>query len=137
MVLKKQHDGATPALARLSRREQQIMEIVYQRGRVTAAEVMEAMPDPPTYSAVRASLRVLEDKGHIRHEAEEMKYVYMPVVAPDRARKSAVKHLMDTLFAQSPGELMSALLDVSARTMTDDELNRMAAMIEKARKEGR
>ena len=80
---------------------------------------------------------MLEDKGHIRHEAEDMKYVYMPVLAPEKARKSAVKHLMDTFFAESPGELMSALLDVSARKLTDGELDRMAAMIEKARKEGR
>lgn len=136
MVLKKLHDGPV-SLSRLSRRERQVMEIVYQRGKVTAAEVMEAMPDSPSYSAVRASLRVLEEKGHLRHEAEDLKYVYLPTVTPEKARKSAVKHLLETLFSESPGELMSALMDVSARQLTDAELDRMSAMIDKARQEGK
>jgi len=124
-------------MARLSRRERQVMEIIYQRGKVTAAEVMEAMTDSPSYSAVRASLRVLEEKGHIRHEAEELRYVYLPVITPEKARQSAVKHLLNTLFSESPGELMSALLDVSAKQLTDAELDRMSKLIEKARKEGK
>ena len=136
MVLKNQHDGAA-ILSRLSRRERQVMEIIYQRGKVTAAEVMGAMIDRPSYSAVRASLRVLEEKGHIRHEAKDLKYVYLPTVTPEKARKSAVKHLLNTLFSESPGELMSALLDVSARQLTKAELDRMSALIEKARKEGK
>lgn len=136
MVLKNQQDDGT-TLSRLSRRERQVMEIIYQRGKVTGAEVMEAMADRPSYSAVRASLRVLEAKGHIRHEAEDLKYVYLPIVTPEKARKSAVKHLLKTLFSESPGELMSALLDVSARQLTKAELDRMSALIEKARKEGK
>ena len=136
MVLKNQQDGGT-TLTQLSRRERQVMEIIYQRGKVSAAEVMEAMADRPSYSAVRASLRVLEAKGHLRHEAEDLKYVYMPTVTPEKARKSAVKHLLNTLFSESPGELMSALLDVSARQLTEAELDRMAALIEKAREEGK
>ena len=136
MVLKNQQDSGT-TLTRLSRRERQVMEIIYQRGKVSAAEVMEAMADRPSYSAVRASLRVLEAKGHIRHEAEDLKYVYLPIVTPEKARKSAVKHLLKTLFSESPGELMSALLDVSARQLTKSELDRMSALIEKARKEGK
>ena len=136
MVLKNQQDDGT-TLTRLSRRERQVMEIIYQRGKVSAAEVMEAMADRPSYSAVRASLRVLEEKGHLRHKAEDLKYVYMPTVTPEKARKSAVKHLLNTLFSESPGELMSALLDVSARQLTEAELDRMSALIEKARAEGK
>jgi len=136
MVLKNQQDTGT-TMSRLSRRERQVMEIIYQRGKVSAAEVMEAMSDRPSYSAVRASLRVLEEKGHIRHEAEDLRYVYVPVITPEKARKSAVKHLLDTLFSESPGELMSALLDVSSTQLTEAELDRMSKMIDKARKEGK
>lgn len=125
------------SLPKLSRRERQIMDIVYQRGKATAAEVLDALPDPPSYSAVRASLRVLEEKGHIRHEEADLKYVYLPVVTPEKAAKSAVKHLLDTFFGESPGELMAALLDVSARKLTREELDRMTALIDKARKEGK
>ena len=121
----------------LSRRERQIMDVLHRQGRASAADIEAALPDAPSYSAVRASLRVLEAKGHIRHEAEDLKYVYLPIVTPEKARKSAVKHLLKTLFSESPGELMSALLDVSARQLTKAELDRMSALIEKARKEGK
>jgi predicted transcriptional regulator len=121
----------------LSRRERQIMDILYQRGKLSASEVREAMPDAPSYSAVRAMLRVLEDKGHVKHQAEGLRYVYGPVVPRDRAKRSAVKHLLDTFFHESPEQVVAALLDVSVARLTRDELDRMAAMIEKAKKEGK
>ena len=121
----------------LSRRERQIMDILYQRGKASAAEVREAMPDPPSYSAVRAMLRVLEEKGHAKHQAEGLKYVYVPLVAADKARRSAVKHLMETFFQDSPEKIVAALLDVSSRRLTREELDRMAEMIEQAKREGK
>jgi len=125
------------ALAGLSRRERQIMDVLYQRGKASAAEVREAMEDAPSYSAVRAMLRVLEEKGHVRHQAEGLKYVFVPTVNRDKAKRSAVKHLLETFFTDSPDQVVAALLDVSSRRMTREELDRMAEMIEKARREGR
>lgn len=125
------------ALGGLSRRERQIMEILYQRGKASASEVREAMEDAPSYSAVRAMLRVLEDKGHVRHQEEGLKYVYAPVVAREKAKRSAVKHLLETFFAGSPEQAVAALLDVSATRLTPEELDRMAGLIEKARREGK
>jgi len=121
----------------LSRRERQIMDILYQRGKASAAEVREAMPDAPGYSAVRAMLRVLEEKGHVRHQEEGLKYVYLPVVAREKAKRSAVKHLLATFFNDSPEQIVAALLDVSSTRLTRQELDRMAAMIEEAREEGK
>lgn len=121
----------------LSRRERQIMDILYQRGKASASDVREAMPDPPSYSAVRAMLRVLEEKGHVKHQAEGLKYVYVPTVARDKAKRSAVKHLLDTFFKESPEQVVAALLDVSATRLTREELDRMSEMIEKAKSEGR
>jgi predicted transcriptional regulator len=121
----------------LSRRERQIMDILYRRGKASAADVREAMDDPPSYSAVRAMLRVLEGKGHVRHQEEGLKYVYTPVVARDKAKRSVVRHLLDTFFNGSAEQAMAALLDVSASKLTDEELKRMSGMIEKARQEGR
>jgi BlaI family transcriptional regulator, penicillinase repressor len=123
--------------AGLSRRERQIMDILYQRGKSSAAEVLEAMPDAPSYSAVRAMLRVLEEKGHIRHQAENLKYVYLPTVPRDKAKRSAVKHLVDTFFSDSPDQIVAALLDVSSTRLTREDLDRMAQMIEKAKREGK
>jgi BlaI family transcriptional regulator, penicillinase repressor len=125
------------ALAGLSRRERQIMEILYQRGKASASDVREAMNDAPGYSAVRAMLRVLEEKGHLKHESEGLKYVYAPVINRDRAKRSAVKHLVDTFFRDSPEQVVASLLDVSSRRLTPEELDRMAEMIDKARKEGK
>ena len=113
------------------------MEILYQRGKASAQDVRAAMPDAPTYSAVRALLRVLEDKGHIEHQNEGLKYVFSPVVKRDKAKRSAVKHLVDTFFRDAPEQVVAALLDVSAKRLSNEELDRMAAMIEKAKKEGR
>jgi BlaI family transcriptional regulator, penicillinase repressor len=125
------------ALAGLSRRERQIMDVLYKRGKASAAEVREAIEDPPSYSAIRAMLRVLEEKGHVRHQAEGLKYVYVPTVNRDKAKRSAVKHLMDTFFSDSPDQVVAALLDVSSRRLTREELDRMAEMIERAKKEGK
>ena len=113
------------------------MDILYQRGKSSASEVRQALPDPPSYSAVRAMLRILEEKGHVRHQAEGLKYVYLPTVARDKAKRSAVKHLLDTFFDDSPEQIVAALLDVSSTRLTREELDRMAEMIEQAKKEGR
>jgi predicted transcriptional regulator len=125
------------ALAGLSRRERQIMEILFQRGKASASEVREAMEDAPSYSAVRAMLRVLEEKGHLKHQAEALRYVYVPVVTREKAKRSAVKHLLDTFFSDSPEQVVAALLDVSSKRLTHEELDRMAEMIEKAKREGK
>jgi predicted transcriptional regulator len=121
----------------LSRRERQIMDILYQKGRASVSEVREAMADAPGYSAVRAMLRVLEEKGHIRHEEEGLKYAYLPTVGRERAKKSAVKHLLDTFFNNSPEQIVAALLDVSSTHLTREELDRMSELIDKAKKEGK
>ena len=125
------------ALTGLSRRERQIMETLYRDGKPSVSQVMEAMEDAPGYSAVRAMMRVLEEKGHVRHQAEGLKYVYLPVVAREKAKRSAVKHLLDTFFSEAPEQVVAALLDVSSNRLTAEELDRMAAMIDKARKEGK
>ena len=121
----------------LSRRERQIMDILYQRGKASANDVREAMPDAPSYSAVRAMLRVLEEKGHVKHQAEGLKYVYVPTLARDKAKRSAVKHLLDTFFKESPEQVVAALLDVSSTRLSREELDRMSEMIEKAKREGK
>src|SRR5499427_8344383 len=120
----------------LSRRERQIMDILYQRGRATAQEILDGMPDPPTYSAVRAKLRVLEEKGHIRHEEEALRYVYLPVVARDAARKSALRHMVSTFFAGSVQDTVAALLDLSTANLKSADLDRITELIEQAKKEG-
>ena len=121
----------------LSRRERQIMDILYQRGKASASEVREAMEAAPGYSAVRAMLRVLEEKGHVKHQAEGLKYVYVPVVARDKAKRSAVKHVMETFFNGSAEQIVAALLDVSSTRLTREELDRMSEMIEQAKQEGK
>src|ERR1700676_71691 len=123
------------ALTGLSRRERQIMDILYQRGKASVSEVREAMDDAPGYSAVRTLMRVLEEKGHVKHKAEGLKYVYLPTIAQEKAKRSAVKHLLDTFFKGSPEQIVAALLDVSSTRLTREELDRMSAMIEKAKKE--
>jgi len=118
----------------LSRRERQILDILYARGRSTAAEIQSALPDPPSYSATRALLRVLEQKGHARHEVDGPRYVFLPVVPPGRARRSALKHVVRTFFNGSAGEAVVALLDDRAKLAPED-LDRIAALIERARQE--
>ncbi len=120
----------------LSRRERQIMDILYRTGRASAQEILDAMPDPPTYSAVRAKLRVLEEKGHVRHQEERLRYVYVPAVARETARKSALRHMVSTFFEGSVQDTVAALLDLSAANLKREELDRIARLIEQARKEG-
>ena len=121
----------------LSRRERQIMDAIYRLGRATAAEVLENMPEPPGYSAVRAMLRLLEEKGYVRHEQQGPRYVYVPTLSRDKARQSALKQLVQTFFDNSTEQTVSALLDISKSRMSDEELERLSVLIEKARKEGR
>lgn len=113
------------------------MDVLYRKGRVTAAEIMAELPDPPGNSAIRAMLRVLEEKKHIRHEAEDLRYVYMPVVPRDKARKSALKHVVETFFDGSTEQAVATLLNVSAQDLKTEDFDWLAALIEKARKEGR
>src|SRR5215204_1618342 len=121
----------------LSRRERQMMDILYARGRATAAEIHEALPDAPTYSAVRAKLRVLEEKGHVRHEEESMRYVYVPTLARDTARRSALRHVVSTFFEGSVEQAVAALLDLSSAKLNDRELDRIASLVEEAKKESK
>jgi BlaI family transcriptional regulator, penicillinase repressor len=122
---------------RLSRRERQIMDLLYQLGEATAAEVQERLPDPPSYSAVRAMLRILEEKGHVRHTEDGPRYVFAPVVARDTARKSAVTHLLRTFFDGSVEQAMTALLDATDRKLSTAEVDRLAALIEQRKRDGR
>lgn len=120
----------------LSRRERQIIDIIYKHGRATAAEVQAALPDPPSYSAVRAMLRILEEKGHLRHQQDGPRYVYLPTVERDNAKKSAMRHVLQTFFDGSASQAISALLDDPRAKFSDEELDRLARMIDKARKGG-
>ncbi len=126
---------AKSLLGNLSRRERQIMDVLFQRGRATAAEVQDALAEPPSYSAVRALLRILEEKGHIRHEADGPRYVYLPRHDRDKARQSAMKHLVTTFFDGSTGDAVAALLGSDGPRLGPDELDRLAAMITSARRE--
>jgi predicted transcriptional regulator len=119
----------------LSRRERQIMDIIYARGQATAAEVTAALPDPPSYSAVRALLRILEQKGHLRHQQDGPRYVFLPTVSRDRARRSALRNLVRTFFDGSSAQAAAALIDQAQ--LSDEEFDRLAELIDKARKEGR
>lgn len=120
----------------LSRRERQILDILYQRGQATAAEVQSALPEPPSYSAVRALLRILEEKGHVRHDQDGPRYVYLPIVTRDNAQRSAMRHLLQTFFDGSAEQAISALLDDSTAKLSHAELDRLARMIDTARKSG-
>ena len=120
----------------LSRRERQIMDVIYKLGKATAAEVHERLPDQPTYSTVRAKLRVLEEKGYVRHEEQGPRYLFIPTTPRDKARRSALQHLVDTFFGGSTEQVVATLLDSSASRLSDAELDRLSEMIEKARKEG-
>jgi predicted transcriptional regulator len=122
--------------AALSRRERQIMDILFRQGRATAAEVMAELPSEPTYSTVRTQLRVLEQKGHVRHEDDGVRFVYMPVVARHAARKSALRHMVETFFDGSPEKAVAALLGSEGAKLSAEQLDRIATLIEKARKDG-
>ena len=121
----------------LSRREREIMDVIYRTGRATAAEVLDQLADPPSYSAVRALLRVLEEKGHLRHEEDGPRYVFVPTVPRERARASALRQLLHTFFDGSTEQAVAALLDLSSTRLSDAELARLSQLIADARKEGR
>ena len=125
------------ALSSLSRRERQIMEVLYRDRQATASEVLAALPDPPGYSAGRAMLRVLENKGHVRHVADGTRYVYLPTLARDRAGRPALASVLETFFDGSTEKAVAALLDLSRQDLSEQELDRMAQLIEQARLEGR
>lgn len=127
---------ADPLTTQLSRRERQIMDIIYRHGKGTAAEVLAELPEPPGYSAVRAMLRLLEEKGHIRHEQDGPRYVYTPTVNRDKARRSAMRHLVRTFFDGSTEDAVAALLQNDS-AISEAELERLSQLIEGARKEGR
>lgn len=113
------------------------MDVIYSRGRATVAEVREGLPDPPTYSAVRALLRILEEKGHLRHEQDGPRFVFLPTVPAAKARESALRHLLETFFDGSAEGAVAALLDLEAGELSAEEFDRLAEKIEQARGEGR
>jgi predicted transcriptional regulator len=120
----------------LTRRERQIMDVLFRRGRATAAEVMDELTGEPSYSTVRTQLRVLEDKGHVRHEEDGVRFIYMPAVARHAARKSALRHLVETFFDGSSEKAVAALLGGEGSKLSDEQLDRIAELIARARKEG-
>jgi len=119
----------------LAKRERQILEIVYSLGRASVTDVLEHLPDLPSYSTVRKMLSILEDKGHVRHIEQDRRYVYLPTRSKSEARRSSLKHLMDSLFDSSAESVVSALLDISDANMSDDDLRRLTGLIEQHRKE--
>jgi predicted transcriptional regulator len=121
----------------LSRRERQIMDVIYRMERATAAEVMDRLPDPPSYSAVRALLRVLEEKGHLRHEQDGPRYVFVPTVPRSAASRSALSQMVSTFFGGSVTQTMAALLDISGPRLSQGELQRLSELIDQAKQEGR
>ena len=119
----------------LSRRERQILDILYAKGVASAADVQESLPDPPSYSAVRALLRILEEKGHARHETRGQRYVYLPMEPRESARTSALSRIVKTFFDGSAAQAAAALVD--SGSLSEEDLNKLASLIERARKEGR
>ena len=121
----------------LSRREREMMNIIFARGQATATEVLEALADPPSYSAVRATLRILEQKGHLKHHHDGTRYVYIPTLNREKVRLSALDQLLTTFFDGSAANVVATLIEKQKGNMTDDELDRLSVLIEQARKEGR
>jgi len=124
-----------PPAAHLSRRERQIMDVLYQAGKGTAADVRAGLPEAPSYSAVRTMLRILEEKGHVRHELDGPRYVYIPVVARDKAKRSALKHVVNTFFDGSSAQVMAALFELSPRELGDEDIARLRRLIDNAKKD--
>lgn len=121
----------------LSRREREIMDIIYESGGASVAQVLERIPDPPSYSAVRALLRVLEEKGHLTHIQEGPRYIYFPTLPREEARQNALKHVMQTFFGNSTEDAVAALLNISEGTLSETDYKRLSELIKKAQKEGR
>ena len=127
----------TTARPPLARRERQIMDLIYRLGRASAAEVADGLSDPPSYSTIRALLRVLETKGHLKHEIDGPRYVYVPIVPRERARESALRQIVNTFFDGSSAAAAAALLDLSDTRMDQTELKRLAGLVAQAKREGR
>lgn len=125
------------APAGLTKRERAIMDVLYRLGRATAAEVLAELAGSPHYSTVRTQLRVLEEKGHVRHESDGLRYVYLPTVARHTARRAALRHLVDTFFEGSAASAVTALLGRDGGRLTDEDLDRIDALVRSARKEGK
>ncbi len=123
-----------PLQHKLSRRERQIMDILFRRGEASVAEVQEDLPNPPGYSAVRTHLRILEEKGHVTHRQEGPRYVYRPALAKDKAKRTALHHLVETFFNGSAEQAMAALLDDDSSRLSESELKRLSSLVEEARK---
>ena len=121
----------------LSRRERQIMDVIYELKEATVLQVLERLPDPPGYSAVRALIRVLERKGHLTHRRDGPRYVYSPLVAKEKARRNALRHVIRTFFDGSTESVMAALLDISEKNLSEDDYLRLRELIDRARREGR
>lgn len=121
----------------LGRRERQIVEVVYRLGRASVNDVLDNLPDPPSYSSVRAMLRILESKGHLKHEQEGPRYVYLPAVRGDRASRSALDHLVRTFFGGSTSRALAALLEDRDARLSDEDIERLSKLIQKTRKQGR
>jgi len=121
----------------LGRRERQIVEVLYRLGKASVAEVLAELPDPPSYSAVRGMLTLLEEKGYVRHKRDGMRYVYTPVIAPAKARRSALRQLVSTFFEGSPIAAAAALLEMSGEELSAEERDQLSALIARREKEGR
>ena len=126
-----------PLHADLGRRERQIVEVVYRLGRASVNDVLENLPDPPSYSSVRAMLRILESKGHLKHEQDGPRYVYLPAIRRDAARRSALQHLVRTFFGGSASRAMAALLEDRDVLLSEEDVERLSKLIQKTRKQGR
>ncbi|HXV75862.1 MAG TPA: BlaI/MecI/CopY family transcriptional regulator [Candidatus Polarisedimenticolaceae bacterium] len=129
---KKQQEGS-----RLSRREREVMDIIYRAGEATVTEVLEAIEQPPSYSAVRSTLNILEAKGHLRHRHEGNRYVYLPTRTRAEARRSALVHVLDTFFDGSAADAVTALLEEQGTELNQEEIERLSRLIRQARREGR
>lgn len=127
----------TSALNQLSRRERQIMDVVYRMGKTSVSDVLERLPDPPSYSAVRALMRILEEKGHLKHEQDGPRYVYLPTVPRLAAQGDALSHMVRTFFGGSTEAAVAALLELPENGLSQDELSRLSRLIDDARKQGR
>lgn len=121
----------------LSRRERQIMDIIYERKEATAQQVLERLPNPPSYSTVRALLRVLEEKGHLSHKQDGPRYIFLPTLSKDEARRNALRHILKTFFDGSTEKVVAALLDISDKDLSDEDYQKLSQLIENAHKEGR
>jgi len=133
--MRRKKDSMAP-LGKLSRRERQIMDLIYRQGEATVADVLAALPDPPSYSAVRAALRILEEKGHLRHVGQGLKYLYQPTLPREKATHSALRQLLETFFENSAAKAVCALLESNSENLSEGDWERIEKMVKNARKNG-